>query len=54
MSPESLKIDYGPGYRVYYAMRGQTVVLLLIGGDKATQARDIRMAKTYWQQDKEG
>lgn len=49
-----LKIDYGPGYRVYYAMRGQAVVLLLIGGDKATQARDIRMAKTYWQQDKEG
>lgn len=48
-----LKIDYGPGYRVYFAMRGQTVVLLLIGGDKATQARDIRTAKSFWQQDKE-
>lgn len=48
-----LKIDYGPGYRIYYAMRGKTVVLLLIGGDKATQARDIKTAKSYWQQDKE-
>ena len=31
-----LKIDHGPGYRVYYAMNGKTVVLLLIGGDKST------------------
>ena len=43
-----LKIDYGPGYRVYYAMSGKTVVLLLIGGDKSTQRRDIETAKHYW------
>jgi putative addiction module killer protein len=49
-----LKIDHGPGYRVYYAMSGKTVVLLLIGGDKSTQQRDIETAKAYWKQQKEG
>lgn len=49
-----LKIDHGPGYRVYFAMSGKTVVLLLIGGDKSTQQRDIEMAKIYWKQQKEG
>lgn len=44
-----LKIDHGPGYRLYYAMTGKTVVLLLIGGDKSTQSRDIATAKAYWQ-----
>ncbi len=43
-----LKIDYGPGYRVYYALNGKTVVLLLLGGDKSTQGKDILQAKTYW------
>jgi len=43
-----LKIDYGPGYRVYYAMSGKTVVLLLIGGDKSTQKKDIQAAKNFW------
>jgi len=43
-----LKIDYGPGYRVYYAMSGKTVVLLLIGGDKSTQKKDIQTAKNFW------
>lgn len=43
-----LKIDHGPGYRVYYAMAGKTIVLLLIGGDKSTQKRDIKTAKDYW------
>ena len=43
-----LKIDYGPGYRVYYAISGKTVVLLLMGGDKSTQAKDIETAKSYW------
>ena len=43
-----LKIDYGPGYRVYYAISGKAVVLLLIGGDKSTQAKDIETAKSYW------
>jgi putative addiction module killer protein len=48
-----LRIDYGPGYRVYYAMDGATIVLLLIGGDKDTQKRDIKLAKSYWKHQKE-
>jgi len=48
-----LKIDYGPGYRGYYALNGKTVVLLLIGGDKSTQKKDISLAKAYWQDHKE-
>jgi putative addiction module killer protein len=39
-----LKIDFGPGYRVYYTQRGQRLLLLLIGGDKSTQRKDIEMA----------
>ncbi len=49
-----LKIDYGPGYRVYYAMKGKTVVLLLIGGDKSTQKQDIKVAKAYWKRQQGG
>ena len=40
-----LRIDYGPGYRVYFAWRGQVLVVLLAGGDKGTQDRDIRKAR---------
>ena len=43
-----LRIDVGPGYRVYFAMVGQTVVLLLTGGSKGSQGRDIALAKGYW------
>ncbi|NQU40511.1 MAG: type II toxin-antitoxin system RelE/ParE family toxin [Lentisphaerae bacterium] len=43
-----LVIPYGPGYRVYFAHTGHTVVLLLCGGDKSTQSRDIGTAKDYW------
>jgi putative addiction module killer protein len=43
-----LRIDYGPGYRVYYAQSGPATFLLLCGGDKTTQAADIRQAQTYW------
>jgi len=43
-----LRIDVGPGYRVYYGMVGQTVVLLLTGGSKGSQERDIARAKGYW------
>ena len=39
-----LRIDYGPGYRVYFVRRGETVVVLLAGGDKRSQDRDIRIA----------
>ena len=39
-----MRIDYGPGYRVYYTMRGQTVIILLAGGAKKTQAQDIKTA----------
>ncbi len=39
-----LRITYGPGYRVYYKRRGQKVVVLLAGGDKSTQAKDIKTA----------
>jgi putative addiction module killer protein len=40
-----LRIDYGPGYRIYFKMRGNSVVILLCGGDKKTQDRDIKRAK---------
>ena len=39
-----LRIDYGPGYRVYFVRRGETVIVLLGGGNKSTQAADIRAA----------
>ena len=39
-----LRIHFGPGYRVYFARRGEEIVILLCGGDKSTQARDIRLA----------
>ena len=44
-----LRIDWGPGYRVYFARAGKTILLLLCGGDKRTQRRDIENAKTYFQ-----
>jgi putative addiction module killer protein len=40
-----LRIDYGPGYRIYFIQQGNTVVILLCGGDKRTQNKDIRTAK---------
>ena len=39
-----MKIDHGPGYRVYYTSRGSELILLLIGGDKSSQQEDIRAA----------
>ena len=39
-----LKVDVGPGYRVYYTQRGERLLLLLVGGDKSTQQKDIAMA----------
>ena len=43
-----LRIDWGPGYRVYFAMVSRTIILLLSGGDKSTQRTDIRRASDRW------
>ena len=43
-----LRVDHGPGYRVYYAQDGDTVIILLCGGDKRTQRREIERAHGYW------
>jgi putative addiction module killer protein len=43
-----LRVDWGPGYRVYYAMAARTCVLLLCGGDKRKQAADIKRSIEYW------
>lgn len=44
-----LRIDWGPGYRVYCARLGQVIILLLCGGDKRTQKKDIERAKDYFE-----
>ena len=48
-----LRLQFGPGYRVYFGQVGNTIVLLLCGGDKSTQVRDIERAKNYWREYKE-
>lgn len=45
-----LKIDFGPGYRVYFGQRGEDLVIVLCGGDKSTQDRDINSAKKIWRE----
>ena len=47
---EELRIDFGPGYRIYYGREESLVVILLCGGDKKTQARDILRARQYWKE----
>jgi len=42
------RIDYGPGYRVYFGRVGEKIVLLLCGGTKRNQEKDINLAKEYW------
>jgi len=49
-----LRFDFGPGYRVYCGEVDDRIVLLLCGGDKATQNRDVRKAKQYWDNYLEG
>jgi putative addiction module killer protein len=48
-----LVIDHGPGYRIYFGKQGSAVVLLLTGGEKKSQDRDIIKAKQYWLKSKE-
>ena len=45
-----LRIAFGPGLRVYYGLHGKRIVVLLGGGDKSSQSRDIRRAQRLWQQ----
>ena len=45
-----MRIHFGPGYRVYYAREGRTIYLLLSGGDKSTQSKDIKTAIAMWKQ----
>ncbi len=49
-----LRIQTGPGYRVYYARDGKQVYLLLCGGDKSSQKRDIKKAQSYWETHQRG
>jgi putative addiction module killer protein len=45
-----LRINFGPGLRVYYGLQGKKIVILIGGGDKRSQSRDIRRAQELWQQ----
>ncbi len=48
MGVDELRIDFGPGYRVYYGRDGSSLVILFCEGSKRTQARDIVAAQGYW------
>ena len=48
-----LRIDHGPGYRIYFGRKDTTIVILLTGGSKKSQTRDIAKAKKYWIEYKE-
>jgi len=45
-----MRVDHGPGYRVYFVRQGDTIVILLCGGDKTTQQRDIKRARELMEQ----
>ena len=44
------RLDFGPGYRIYAGRHGDSLVILLCGGDKSSQAADIRKARSYWKE----
>lgn len=44
-----LRLKFGAGYRIYFGQFGDTIIILLSGGDKSSQNKDIKQAKTYWQ-----
>ena len=48
-----IRLQFGPGYRVYFGEVDHTIILLLCGGDKSSQVRDIERAKAYWREYKE-
>ena len=50
---QELRIDFGPGYRIYFGMEEKVIVVLLVGGNKRSQAKDIVKAKKYWLEYKE-
>jgi putative addiction module killer protein len=45
-----LRMFFGPGYRVYFGERGENIIVLLCGGDKDSQSKDIQQAKAYWKE----
>jgi len=47
-----LKVDYGPGHRIYIGQESAHIILLLLGGDKSSQQKDIEVAKEYWKDHK--
>lgn len=49
-----LREHFNKGYRIYFGIEKQTLILLLCGGDKSTQANDIKKAQRYWQEFKQG
>jgi putative addiction module killer protein len=49
-----LRVHFGPGYRVYFGLIGSEVVLLLVGGNKASQPKDINLAQRYWKEFQNG
>ena len=48
-----LRINYGPGYRIYYGKKGIAIIVLLIGGSKRSQSSDIAKARQYWKECKD-